>query len=325
MYTWAGAAGPDAAFARWRGVKHVDGCPSTCVPALAALCPGLERLSISLEDSNGALYHDTAASLASLTGLTSLRIAFNRKGDPPRGEVARAPAWRPECAAALGALTRLRSLVVFLGGVPQPCYTLSGWFKGLAALTELQLAGRLPLGGVQLTGLRRLALEGGGFFGLGDQSAAIAASGPAQLTQLRCNVSNSVSEQLPIGPALAAATGLVHLSLPAARLAQGHLEALASAAPQLTRLDAASIAASDDCIAEFPQLRALAVAFDPGFAYNLAKLAPRLLRLELGPSKADTAAVILPVHETLRELVLRGAFKVREARGCPQSDRCSGC
>jgi hypothetical protein len=99
---WAGAEPGERG--GWPGVARIAGCPSSCVPALAELCPNVASVELAAWDAGGVLLPGALRALPALSRLTELRI-----NGRPRQRHARDLRCRPgnveqaHVAAALGA------------------------------------------------------------------------------------------------------------------------------------------------------------------------------------------------------------------------------
>ncbi|KAI8470432.1 MAG: hypothetical protein J3K34DRAFT_521336 [Monoraphidium minutum] len=295
----ASATAPDAAPPpplAWPGVARVVGCPSTCVQALAALCPGITSLDVTCADAL-SLLDGAVRPLTALTGLTALSFAAPRGDDGARGVL-----W---CTAAiwdaLGSLTRLQRLAV-------DCRRkTTHWhcppLPALTALTELTapLSYRQCDSMSALTGLRRLGL-------LDDEEMSMFLCHVPRLpgvTSVECEASHCGGlPMLFLSAPGAPSAALARLLLPNINIGQPALEALAVGCPNLTALKLHQVSASQGCAAAFPRLQELACAFHVEFRHALPTLAPALERLELAAGPAGVRPRLLVGASRLTQLVL---------------------
>jgi hypothetical protein len=283
---WAGAE-PHCR-GSWPGVSRIAGCPSSCLPALAELCPNADSVELAAWDAGGVLLPDTVRALPSLSRLTELRITAGgaAAGDGRSGGDAEGGISPLDLAASnvdlIGALTTLSRLVIdtpLRQGTVLPLRHIAAPLTGLTHL-HIPLSSPYWLSSLSaLTGLRALVASETAF-------TLVALDGLPRfehLTALECASRSLDPARLvpytPEAPGLA----LARLEVPGAALGPAELSALAAACPSLTRLAALSLAAlpADAPVPVLPELRELACSFDPQFSTPLTDIAPRLRRREL--------------------------------------------
>jgi hypothetical protein len=269
---WAGAE--PGCRGGWPGVARIAGCPSSCVPALAELCPNAASVELAAWDASGVLLPVALRALPTLSRLTELRIT----ACPGSGTLV-------AFDADLNIFSKLTSLQRLVLDTPVqqrswPC-TLCPYITGLTGLTHLQL----PISSRQLSALS--ALTNLRSYAAGEEARPRERPDRLprfeHLTSLQCAVpSLGLARLLPF-TADAQGPTLARLEVPGIALSMAQLSTLAAACPNLTRLAALSLAAlpAEAPAPVLPELRELACAFDQLFSTPLPSIAPRLQRLEL--------------------------------------------